>query len=210
MEVSKVTAKNRWNGNQRRIGITGGIASGKSSITRYLSDSKKIPILDADIFAREALMHKTKITNQIIERYGAKVITDKTDKKTIERLALGKIIFANKKERLWVENLIHPYVTKRFDEELKKLHTSPILALVIPLLFEAKLTHICSEIWCIYCTKEQQYNRLNHRNYFSYKESKLRIESQLPMEYKMQMSDQTIDNSANSKLSYDQIDKLLC
>ena len=115
MKVSKVKTGNRWNGNQRRIGITGGIASGKSSIARYLEISKHIPILDADLFAREALTQNTQITLEVLGRYGEQ-ITKQTDcKQEINRLALGEIIFSDKKEKLWLERLIHPFVRKRFD-----------------------------------------------------------------------------------------------
>ena len=102
MKVSKVTTENRWNGNQRRIGITGGIASGKSSISRYLEASKNIPILDADLFAREALTQNSQIILAVLGRYGEQITKQKDCKKEINRLALGEIIFSDKKEKLWL------------------------------------------------------------------------------------------------------------
>ena len=209
MKVSKVKTRNRWNGNQRRIGITGGIASGKSSIAKYLETSKNFPILDADLFAREALTKNSKIILEVLGRYGEQITKQKDCKEEINRLVLGEIIFSDKKEKLWLESLIHPFVRKRFDEELSKLRYSPKLALVIPLLFEANLHDICSEIWLIYCTIEQQYERLKLRNNFNDKQSKLRIESQLPIDHKRQLSDIIIDNSGTIQSSYDQIDTLL-
>ena len=209
MKVSKVKTENRWNGNQRRIGITGGIASGKSSIARYLETSKNIPILDADLFAREALTQNTQIALKVLGRYGEQITQQKDCKEEINRLVLGEIIFSDKKEKLWLESLIHPFVRKRFDEELSKLRYSPKVALVIPLLFEANLHDICSEIWLIYCTIEQQYERLKLRNNFNDKQSKLRIESQLPIDHKRQLSDIIIDNSGTIQSSYNQIDRLL-
>ena len=209
MKVSKVKTENRWNGNQRGIGITGGIGSIKSSIARYLETSKNIPILDADLFAREALTQNSKITLEVLRRYGKQITQQKDCKEEINRLALGEIIFSDKKEKLWLESLIHPFVRKRFDEELSKLRYSPKLALVIPLLFEANLHEICSEVWLIYCTVEQQYERLKLRNSFNYKQSKLRIESQLSMDNKRKLSDKIIDNSGTIQSSYTQIDTLL-
>ena len=209
MKVSKVKARNRWNGNQRRIGITGGIASGKSSIAKYLETSKNIPILDADLFAREALTQNTQITLEVLDRYGEQINKQTDCKQEINRLALGEIIFSDKKEKLWLESLIHPFVRKRFDEELSKLRSSPKLALVIPLLFEANLHDICSEIWLVYCTIDQQYERLKLRNNFNDKQAKLRIESQLSIDHKRQLSDIIIDNSGTIQSSYDQIDTLL-
>ncbi len=209
MKVSKVKTGNRWNGSQRRIGITGGIASGKSSIARYLERSKNIPILDADVFAREALTQNSQISLEVIERYGEQITKQKECQEGISRLALGEIIFSDKKEKLWLESLIHPFVRKRLNEELTKLKNSPKLALVIPLLFEANLHDICSEIWLVSCRIEQQYERLKLRNGFNYKESKLRIESQLSIDHKRKLSDRIIDNSGTIQCSYNQIDKLL-
>ena len=77
MKVSKVTTENRWNGNQRRIGITGGIASGKSSIAKYLETSKNFPILDADLFAGEALTQNSQITLEVLRRYGEQITKQK-------------------------------------------------------------------------------------------------------------------------------------
>ena len=209
MKVSKVKTENRWNGNQRRIGITGGIASGKSSMARYLESSKNIPILDADLYSREALTQNSDITLEVVRRYGKQITQQKDCKEEINRLALGEIIFSDKKEKLWLESLIHPFVRKRFDEELSKLRYSSKLALVIPLLFEANLYDICSEIWLIYCTVEQQYERLKLRNGFNYQQSKLRIESQLSIDHKRKLSDRIIDNGGTIQSSYTQIDILL-
>ncbi len=210
MKVSKVKTKNRWNGKQRRIGITGGIASGKSSIAKYLANTKNIPILDADLFAREAMDKETNIRMQVLDRYGDIIIrTENDDNKKINRFELGQIIFSDKKEKLWIESLIHPYVKKRFDIELSKHQNSNILGLVIPLLFEAGLNNICSEIWLIYCTTAQQYRRLKQRDNFNHHQAKLRVDAQLPMDYKKQISDEIIDNSQSLQASYNQIDKLL-
>ncbi len=209
MKVSKITTKNRWNGKQRRIGITGGIASGKSSIAQYLANTKNIPILDADLFARQALDQQKNIKAQVLERYGKRIVKTKNDSEIINRLELGQIIFSDKKEKLWIESLIHPYVEECFNIELAKYLHCKILGLVIPLLFEAKLNKICSEIWLIYCTTDQQYKRLKQRNNFNYQQSKLRIESQLTMEDKKKLSDKIIDNSGSLESSHNQIDKLL-
>ncbi len=209
MKVSKAKTGNRWNGNQLRIGITGGIASGKSCVARYLKISKNIPILDADLFAREALTQNSKITREVIGRYGEQVTHEKNFKQGINRQALGEIIFSDKKEKLWLESLIHPFVRNRFNEELSKLTDVPRLALIIPLLFEAGFTDICSETWLLYCTVEQQYERLKRRNNFTYKQSKLRIESQLSIDQKIRMSDIIIDNSGSMQSCFNQIDTLL-
>ena len=155
----------RWHGKQRRIGITGGIASGKSSVGKFLKEVKGFPILDADVYAQEALAPDTKLTKAILKKYGD-VIRDHLEKEkpTINRSALSKIIFADLKERIWLEKLIHPVVQERLKQELNKRKQAPVLALIIPLLFEAKMTAFCSEVWVVNCDETQQFERLMKRD----------------------------------------------
>ncbi len=93
--------------------------------------------------------------------------------------------------------------------ELEKQNNTPTIGLVIPLLFEANLGYLCSEIWLAFCTRNQQYDRLMSRDKLSYKQANNRINSQLSIENKKKMADNIIDNSDNIYLSYQQIDRLL-
>ena len=199
----------RWHGPQRRIGITGGIASGKSSVGAFLKDVKGIPTLDADIYAHEALASNTIATKAVIKRYG-KEITSQTQNHPpkINRSLLGRIIFEKPEERLWLEKLIHPIVKKRFHKELIKKKDSSTIAMIIPLLFEANLTGMCSEIWVINCTLNQQYQRLIERDQLTIPEAKQRIESQWPIETKIRLADVVIDNTKNVAAWKRKVDQL--
>ena len=134
----------RWKGKQRRIGITGGIASGKTLIGDFLFQVKQWPILDADLYAHEALRAESSTSKKILLRYGSKVIQNSNNNvQIINRKALAKIVFQNDNEKHWLESIIHPFVNKRIKEELKKLKSESVIILIIPLLFEKNYTSFC-------------------------------------------------------------------
>ena len=193
----------------RRIGITGGIASGKSSVGTFLKEIKGLPVLDADVYAYEALAPGEASTIAVLERYGNTVKGPiKNNQLSINRSVLSTIIFSNQKERIWIEKHIHPVVKKRFENELNANKYTPTIALIIPLLFEAKFTGLCTEIWVVHCTIKQQYKRLKQRNGFTDKEAQNRIEAQWPLEKKLHLADVVIENSGEFKAWEKQVDKL--
>ena len=195
-EKSKQDYPSRWEGKQRRIGITGGIASGKTTIGNYLSKNKKIPIIDADIYSREILKPDTEVTKLIIERYGKKIyFSTKHQSLTINRSALRTIIFNNIKEKKWLENLMHPLIISKIKQEIINKKFEPILVIVIPLLFELNLTHLCSEIWLIDCTLQQQISRLRQRDDIDEKTALMIINSQISLRDKKKFTDVIIKNT---------------
>lgn len=174
---------------QRRIGLTGGIASGKSSVGRLL-EARGWPVLDADRYAREALSPNTPASEAVAKRFGATV----GSASDLDRKALGRIVFSDSVERRWLEELIHPVVRKRFDQELDALGSEPVVVLMIPLLFEAGLESLCSEIWVVNCTPEQQLARMMQRDGLSKAEAQARLQSQWPLARKRDRADRVIDN----------------
>ena len=176
----------RWQGPQRRIGLTGGIATGKSTVGQLLQEHHGLPVLDADHFAREALAPGTEAARAVLERYG-----------TLDRPALGHIVFGDPAERHWLEQLVHPLVRQRFDEELALMANQPAVVLMIPLLFEAGLEGLCSEVWLVDCDKRQQLARLMARNGLNQTEAQGRINAQWPLERKRLLADRTISNRGN-------------
>ena len=174
---------------QRRIGLTGGIASGKSSVGRLL-EARGWPVLDADRYAREALSPNTPASEAVAKRFGATV----GSASDLDRKALGRIVFSDSVERRWLEELIHPVVRKRFDQELDALASEPVVVLMIPLLFEAGLESLCSEIWVVNCTPEQQLARMMQRDGLSKAEAQARLQSQWPLASKRDQADRVIDN----------------
>ncbi len=191
---------------QRRIGLTGGIASGKSSVAALL-EKRGCPVLDADCYAREALAQGTSASNAVVARYGERIKKDGTS--DIDRAGLAAIVFNDPNERSWLEELIHPIVQQRFDEVLRSLPEAPIVILMIPLLFEAGLEAWCSEIWVVRCTALQQRERLMARNNCTEAEAMQRIEAQWPIDIKVQRADSVINNSGRIDDLHDQLDALL-
>ena len=191
---------------QRRIGLTGGIASGKSSVAALLEE-RGCPVLDADLYAREALAPGTSASKAVVARYGERVQNDGTS--GVDRAGLASIVFNDPNERSWLELLVHPIVQQRFDEALQSLPEAPIVILMIPLLFEAGLEEWCSEIWVVHCTALQQKERLMARNHCTEAEAMQRIEAQWPIDDKVHRADHVINNSGLIDDLQDQLDALL-
>ena len=173
----------RWQGSQRRIGLTGGIATGKSTVGQLLQEHHGLPVLDADLFARQALAPGTEGARVVLERYG-----------TLDRPALAHIVFGDPAERHWLEQLVHPLVRQRFDEALQQLTAAPALVLMIPLLFEGGLEGLCSEIWLVDCDPATQLQRLMRRDQLNEADARARLGAQWPLERKRPLADLVIDN----------------
>jgi dephospho-CoA kinase len=190
---------------RRIIGLTGGIACGKSTVSHYLENTYKIPVLDADVYAREAVQKGSPILEKIFQRYGAKV---KSQDNSLDRQQLGEIIFNNSPEKLWLESQIHPYVRECFKQNLAQLD-HPIVIFSIPLLFEAKLTHLVTEIWVVFCSFKQQIQRLVTRNNLTKEQAIARINNQMPLAEKIALADIVLDNSGSLEDLYTQIDRAI-
>ena len=183
--------------NQRRIGLTGGIASGKSTISEYIKTHTKFPILDADNISKELIKPNTIGYKKILDYFGNQIIDKKSSEKAINRKVLRKIIFENEKDRAWVQKLLHPLIKDTMIKECNQYKNNEIILLVIPLLFEAKFEDICTEIWLVKCTEEKQIKRLVKRDKISEEEARSIIKLQLNFEEKTKSSDVILDNSDN-------------
>jgi len=190
----------RWKGKQKRIGITGGIASGKTIIGDFLFQAKQWPIVDADLYAHEALRAESQIAKKVLLRYGSTIIQNSSkNDQIINRKALAKIVFQNNIEKEWLEKIIHPFVNKRIEEELEKLKSNSVVILIIPLLFEKNYTNLCSEICYIDCPRKMQLKRLLSRDNCSLEEANQKIDAQWDNSFKKQFADHIITNSNNDE-----------
>ena len=199
----------RWKGKQRRIGITGGIASGKTIIGDFLFQAKQWPILDADLYAHEALRAESQIAKKVLLRYGSKIIQNSSkNDQIINRKALAKIVFQNDVEKKWLESIIHPFVNKRIEEDLEKLKSNSALILIIPLLYEKNYTALCREISYKDCPRTMQLKRLQSRDKLSLEEANQRIDAQWDNALKKQFADHIITNYDNNETWKSQLKKL--
>ena len=203
-------ASPRWSGPQHRIGLTGGIASGKSTVAQWL-EQQGFPVLDADVYAREALAPGSSGARAVIERYGEAVRARGTepDASVIDRAALGQIVFNARQEREWLEQLVHPLVRQRFNAELTALSDQPTVVLVIPLLLEAGLEGLCSEVWLVDCEPDQQLQRLRKRDGLSDAAAQARLAAQWPLERKRSLADRVINNRSDAAALPKQLEPLL-
>jgi dephospho-CoA kinase len=190
---------------KRLIGLTGGIATGKSTVAHYLADKYQIPILDADLYAREAVAKDSPILADIFARYGADI---KLPDGSLNRQQLGEIIFNNSLEKQWLESKIHPSVREKIERQLNCLNQQ-IIALVIPLLMESNMADLVTEIWVVSCSYEEQIRRLIARNNLTEEQAIARIKSQLPTAEKIALADFVLDNSSTREYLFQQIDEIL-
>ena len=188
----------------RIIGLTGGIATGKTTVSNYLAQHHNLPVLDADVYAKEAVSQNSSILKEIFARYGDRV---KLADGNLNRAVLGDIIFTDAAEKLWLEGKIHPVVRDRFIQELKQLDNR-IIVLAIPLLFEANLTHLVTEIWVVTCDRNTQLYRLQQRNNLTLQQAQNRIKSQLPLVEKVAQADVVIENNSTLEALYQECDRL--
>ena len=199
----------KLNNKQRRIGLTGGIASGKSTIAKYIKEYIDIPILDADQYSKDLIKPKSNCYKKVIAYFGPQIVDEHSSENKINRALLKKIIFENSIHRIWIQNLLHPLIKEKMIEKCNQFDKNKILLLVIPLLFEAKFTDICTEIWLVKCPKEVQKKRLMKRNIISENEAQKIINLQLNFEDKSKFSDVILDNSDDKQLWINTIQKLL-
>lgn len=155
-------------------------------------------MLDADVYAREALAPGSPGAQAVLARYG-----------TLDRAALGRIVFADGAERQWLEQLVHPLVRARFAAELERLAAAPVVVLMIPLLFEAGLEALCSEVWLVDCEEAQQLARLMGRDQLSEADARARIAAQWPLTRKRGLADVVLNNRVGPQQLEQEVERAL-
>ena len=193
---------------RRIIGLTGGIGTGKTTVSDYLANHYNLPVLDADIYAREAVQPGSEVLEEIQERYGLGILLP--DGK-LDRLRLGQIVFSSASERLWLEQRIHPYVRDRITAQLDTLDPQkyPTVVLVVPLLFEARMTDLVTEIWVVACDQTQQVDRVKSRDGLPLEQIQSRINSQMSIEKKLAQANVFLDNSSTPEALLKQVDEAI-
>ncbi|MBB6445678.1 dephospho-CoA kinase [Bacillus benzoevorans] len=189
------------------IGLTGGIASGKSTVANMCKE-QGITVIDADMESRDVVEPGEKAYDQIIEHFGKGILLADG---TINRAKLGEIIFNNKEERMVLNGIVHPAVRERMNakKEAAAARNEAILIMDIPLLFESKLTNLVDRSLLVYVDETTQLKRLMERNQYSEQEAISRIQSQMPLKEKRILSDRVIDNSGTPEQTRVQLYRIL-
>ncbi|KZE64544.1 dephospho-CoA kinase [Fictibacillus phosphorivorans] len=177
------------------IGLTGGIATGKSTVSQILRN-QGIPVVDADIISREVVMPGKEAYAKIVASFGADILCED---KTINRARLGEIIFNDSVQRNVLNDIVHPAVRKemRLQAESYLKSGESRVVMDIPLLFESKLTHMVDRTWLVYAKPEIQLERLMLRDDFTEQQALSRIQSQMPIDEKKILADIVIENNGS-------------
>ncbi len=175
------------------IGLTGGIASGKSMVASFLEEMGAT-VIDADRLARIVVEPATGPYKEIVETFGEKILNPDG---TIDRKALGAIVFSSPDARKQLERITHPAIKKLAGEllEEERLKGTAISFYVVPLLLEAGLESTVDEIWIVYTDEETQLKRLIKREHIDRDEALRKIAAQMPLSEKIKFGDKVIDNS---------------
>jgi len=175
------------------IGLTGGIASGKSTVTGMLRDIN-IPVIDADHIAKEVVEPGKEAYKQIVETFGRSILHENAE---INRAALGEIVFYQEEERKKLNAIVHPAVRKEMLSQKESYIEEGYEAVVldIPLLFESDLTHLVDKVVVVYVDESVQLERLKSRNNLSAEDAYARIHAQLSLIQKVALADVVINNN---------------
>jgi len=189
------------------VGLTGGIASGKSTISGFLKKLGAV-VIDADKISRQVVEPGEKAWQKIRDYFGPQVLNPD---QTLDRKKIADIIFDDQEERDALVNIIHPVVinkTKQLIAKYKENNTIPLIVVDAPLLIEAGLNKIVDEVWVIDVDREIQINRVMKRDQISQKAAEKRINSQMPTYEKLKYADRVINANISLKETLAQVKEI--
>ncbi len=191
----------------KTIGITGTIGSGKSTIGKILADHG-VPVIDTDHIVHELLSTDTQVRCAVIERFGTAIMND-NKVGSIERTKLAGVVFQDMKAKQDLESIVHPAVIAEYRRQSKELVRYPIVAVLVPLLFEAGIASEFDEVWTVLTAEDALRQRLKARENLSSTEIDKRLAAQWPQEQKASRSHRIIDNSGSLEETRRQVEVLL-
>lgn len=193
------------------VGLTGGISSGKSTVSSRLRD-QGLTIIDADLIAREVVVPGKRAYRQILETFGEIVPDLLNEDRTLNRAALGKAVFGNQERLKKLNSIVHPAVRREIFWQLLKAYFKlrNMVILDVPLLFESNLNQICGVTMTVFCDKDVQIKRLRSRNpELTEEDAEKRVNSQMSNQERNFLADYIVDNNGTMKELEKSIDLLL-
>ena len=188
------------------IGLTGGIACGKSMISAYLAQ-KGIPVIDGDLVARQIVEPGTKGLAQIVDTFGAEYLHADG---TLNRAMLGSRVFADKEALQQLNAITKPLLLEAFKTQINALQAHPMIVLDVALLLEDHdYKELADQVWVVTVSPVQQLARLMKRNSYTVEEAQNRINAQMSNEERIQYADVVIDNNGTMSETIAQVDRLL-
>lgn len=175
------------------LGLTGGIATGKSTADEFFK-KRNIPIIDLDQIAHELMTKDNASYKAIVTYFGKEILADDGE---IDRKKLGAIVFNDKNQLKRLNELTHPLILNNMEEKITQYQNQavPLVVLDIPLLFEDNLTHYCDATLLITAPFQLELDRLMARNNLSEEDAQKRIASQMPLSDKEKLADYVIENT---------------
>ena len=196
------------------IGLTGGIGTGKSTISQILRE-KKFPVIDLDIISHEVIKFP-KVIKKIVENFGKEILENssnfenKNNEIQVSRERLGKIIFENREKRLLLNSIMHPEILRVMREQVSKYKkNNKIVFVEIQLLFEVQWEKEFDYILLVSAKKSTQIRRILERDNRSENDALNIINSQMSLEEKRKRSDFVIENDGNIEELKEKIDTFL-
>ena len=173
------------------IGITGGIACGKSEVSRRLQE-RGLPVVDADVVARELAEPGQPLLKELAETFGDGVLQSDG---SLDRKRLGSLVFADRDLLEQLNALMHPAIWKECLRRLGELRDRhPAAVLVVPLLYEHGGEAFADTVWVVACSEEMQLQRLRERDRLTEEQAKARLRAQMPIAKKIELADHVIPN----------------
>lgn len=189
------------------LGLTGGIASGKSTVSAYLAQNGAL-IIDADLIARQVVAKKSSGLKQIVAKFGEEILTASGE---LDRKKLGKLVFSNKELLKALTDITGPLIRAEILREIEAAKKAQVKLVVldIPLLFEAGYQTLCDKVMVVTIPSKLQLERVMKRDNLSAAEARKRIANQLPASKRNELADVLIDNSKSVAETYQQVLKWL-
>ncbi|MEY8531455.1 dephospho-CoA kinase [Lactobacillus taiwanensis] len=175
------------------LGLTGGIASGKSTADEFFK-KKKIPIIDSDLIAHQIMEIGQNGYKAVVDYFGTDILTDN---QTINRRKLGEIVFNDQAKLKKLNSLTHPLVHQEIKRQMEqyRLNQEKLVVIDVPLLFESGFESLCDGVLVISISPELQLKRLMKRNNFTEKEALSRINNQMPLSEKEKRATYVVANT---------------
>ena len=188
------------------IGITGGIASGKSTVTNFLRQ-QGFEVVDADTLVHQLQKPGGRLYQILVEHFGEKILLENGE---LNRPLLASLIFSNPEEQEWSKETQGELIREELGFVRDKLaQTEDLFFMDIPLLFEQEYASWFDETWLVYVSRDTQLDRLMKRDYLTIEDAQARLVSQWPLEEKKRLASHILDNNGSREQLLSQVASLL-
>jgi len=185
-----------------RVGLTGGIASGKSTISQLFAELN-IPVIDTDVISHQLMQKGQQAYQETLLHFGPHILNQDD---SINRVLLRQIIFSEPAQKTWLENLLHPLIRARTEQQIASYKQADYVLVVVPLMFETGFNRFLDHIIAIDCPPPTQLERLIQRDRIQPELAQKMLDAQLDNQQRLQLADSCINNQDNLNRKQDVLD----